>query len=386
MRAVKNTISFIGVIIMIAIMLAGQAAFAARGDLVGIRAAAQPNGNTRLVIETTDRPSYKLSYLAEPNRLVIELSNTGGGAAANISDGCLVKSVDTAQDGNALRVTAALRKPISEIPKESIMILSPNGDSGYRLVLDFASGAAATKIATAVTAPPKAAVKNQRKPVIVIDAGHGGKDPGCIGKSGTREKDVVLAVAKKLRDRLADAGYTVYLTRSNDVFLNLNTRADIAEQKKADLFLSLHVNANPSGAVKGFSIYTLSQQASDEETKKLAEAENASDRIDFDGFEKYESGVRYALSAIQQRAVAEASLEFAHGADRTMKANGITEQSNAGMRSAPFAVLRAAVPAALVELGHLSNRDEEKLLNSSAHQNKLVGAIVAAINGYNFEM
>ena len=99
--------------------------------------------------------------------------------------------------------------------------------------------------------------------VIVIDAGHGGKDPGCTGKNGTQEKTVVLSVAKKLKNKLDANGYKTYLTRSNDTFLKLADRAEFAEKKHADLFISLHANANPSRDMRGFSIYTLSEKASE---------------------------------------------------------------------------------------------------------------------------
>jgi N-acetylmuramoyl-L-alanine amidase len=368
----------------LAIALLPRIAFAGKSVLTGLRAAVQPNGKTRLVIETTGRPSHKIAYLAEPNRLVIDISNTGGTVPAVLDGDCLIKSVSVTQNGATLRVTAALKKAVAPIPKDNIMILTPNGDTDYRLVLDFAAGSAGAAIASA--AAPASSGQNKRKPVIVIDAGHGGKDPGCIGPNGIREKTIVLTIAKKLAEKLKAGGYSVHLTRSTDVFLNLGTRADIAEKKKSDLFISLHVNANPSRAVKGFSIYTLSKKASDEEAQKLADAENASDKIDVDGFEKFEPDIRNALSALQQHAVAASSVEFANEALKAVKRAGVVIQNGVGMRSAPFAVLRSTIPSALAELGHLSNRDEEKLLNSAGHQNKLVAALVNAVNSYDFDL
>ena len=117
-------------------------AIAARNSLVAIRAAVQPNGKTRLVIETTERPSYKLSYLKDPDRLGVELSNAAGTARAVVADGALVRSVEVTAAGDKLNITAFLRRPISPIPRENIMMLTPNGDTGHRLVLDFTAGAA----------------------------------------------------------------------------------------------------------------------------------------------------------------------------------------------------------------------------------------------------
>lgn len=272
------------------------------------------------------------------------------------------------------------------------MILEPNGDSGYRLVLDFVAGngakAAKTTAATtgALTQDAQKKATNTKKYVIVIDAGHGGKDPGCIGKNGAKEKTVVLSVARKLKTKLDANGFKTFLTRSDDRYLKLAKRAEIGEKHRADLFISLHANANPSRAMKGFSIYTLSEKASDEEAKKLAEAENAADKIGVEGFTDFEPNIRSALSALQQHAVAEMSEEYATGASRAMRRASIDAQPGPGVRHAPFAVLRSTVPGALIELGHLSNAREEKLLKSDAHQNKLVAAIVRSIQNYDFEV
>ena len=222
--------------------------------------------------------------------------------------------------------------------------------------------------------------------MIVVDAGHGGKDPGCIGKGGTREKDIVLSVAKKLKNKLDANGFKTYLTRSGDTYLKLAERASIAEKRNADLFISLHANANPSRKMKGFSIYTLSEKASDEEAKKLADAENAADKIGVSGFTEFEENIRIALSSLQQHAVAEMSEEYATGCAKSFKRASIEQQPGPDVRHAPFAVLRSTVPGALLELGHLSNAAEEKLLKTSAHQDKLVNAIVKSVKNYNFEV
>lgn len=263
------------------------------------------------------------------------------------------------------------------------MVLEPNGDNDYRLVLDFVAGKSTATTTTTAAATTKTPVK---KHVIVLDPGHGKKDPGCIGKNGTKEKDIVLSIGKKLKTKLEAAGFTVYMTRSTDVFLNLDTRASLAEKHHADLFLSLHCNANPSRAMKGFSIYTLSKKASDEEAAKLADAENASDKIDVDGFERFPADIRSALGALQQHALAEMSMEYASGCAKAFKNVKITQQPGPDVRMAPFAVLRAACTGALLELGHLSNAEEEKLLNTAAHQDKLADAIVKSVKNYDFEV
>lgn len=368
---------------VLAIGLLPKMAFAARGKIKSLRAGVQPGNKTRLVIETSARPSYSLSY--PENKLVISISNTvaDNKIKPQIASGTLIKSIAQSQIGDKVQIVANLQKSISQIPKKQIMILEPNGDNDYRMVFDFVAGTNAVAQTSAVATTQKKAAK---KYVIVIDAGHGGKDPGCIGRNGTKEKKVVLSVAKKLKSKLDSAGFKAYLTRSTDVFLNLDTRAGLAEKYHADLFISLHANANPSRKMKGFSIYTLSKKASDQEAAKLAEAENASDKIDVDGFEDFSKDIRSALSALQQQAVAEMSVEYANDCARKLVNAGVMKQPGPYVRHAPFAVLRSTIPGALIEIGHLSNAEEERLLNSDSHQDKLANTILKAIKEYNFEV
>lgn len=366
----------------VAVAMIPRVAFAARNSLRNVRTGVQPGNKTRLVIETSARPSYEISY--PTNQIVITLSNTAANPdlSPKMASGTLVRAITQAQSGDTLKIIADLTKPAAEIPRDSIMLLSPNGDNDYRLALDFAAASGAV----AATTQKQKTTAPSRKYVVVIDAGHGGKDPGCIGKGGTQEKNIVLSVAKKLKTKLDAAGFQTYLTRSNDTYLKLAQRASIGEKRHADLFLSLHANANPSRAMKGFSIYTLSEKASDEEAQKLADAENAADKIDVSGFEQFDKDIRIALSSLQQHAVAEMSVEYANGAASAFKRAKITQQPGPDVRHAPFAVLRSTVPGALIELGHLSNASEEKLLKTAAHQNKLVDAIVKSVRAYNFDV
>ncbi|MDR1027737.1 MAG: N-acetylmuramoyl-L-alanine amidase [Rickettsiales bacterium] len=351
-------------------------ALAAENEIFAIRTGTQPGNKTRLVIETTQKPSYNLSY---PDGLLVVNINARCRAAPSMTEGTLITGID-ARDN---RVAASLKKSIAPIPNNQILLLEPTGANKWRLVLDFAAGSAAAAQKTASAATAATSKPSGRKPIIVIDPGHGGKDPGCIGGNGTQEKDIVLALAKKLDDRLSAAGYDASLTRKNDTFLNLDTRAGIAQKKKADLFVSIHANANPKKSVRGFSVYTLSQTASDAEAAKLAETENASDKIEIDGFEKFEPEIRNALSSLQQHLVAEDSVAFARKILRATRDGGIARVEKA-RRFAPFAVLKSQVPSCLVEVGHLSNETEEKLLRSADHQNKIVAAIFKAISDYDF--
>ena len=385
MKFTRRTLLKITGLGTMAIAMLPRVAFAGRNSLRTVRTGIQPGNKTRLVIETSERPSYTLSY--PTNQLVVTLSNTVANAslAPAMASGTLITAITQVQSGDKLQIIADLSRPINEIPRDSIMLLNPNGDNDYRLVLDFVAGTGAGA-KTATTTSVAHSTTPSRKYTIVIDAGHGGKDPGCIGKGGTQEKVVVLSVAKKLKSKLDAAGFQTYLTRSNDTYLKLAHRASIGEKKHADLFLSLHANANPSRSMQGFSIYTLSEKASDEEAAKLADAENAADKIDVSGFEQFDKDIRIALSSLQQHAVAEMSVEYANGCASAFKRAKITQQPGPDVRHAPFAVLRSTVPGALIELGHLSNATEEKLLKTSAHQDKLVAAIVKSVQAYNFDV
>ncbi len=390
-RGFLKTVSFSALVIG----LAPRVAFAVPNSLRSMRTGLQPGGKTRLVIETSARPSYTLSY--GDKQLIVNLSNTNGKAdvSAKLASGTLIKRVTQIQDGSVLKVVATLSSAIDAIDKKQIMLLEPNGDNDYRLVIDFVAGTGKgiTQGTTAKSATSQSAKETKtntqptnNKHIIVIDPGHGGKDPGCMGKGGTKEKNVVLSVAKKLKSSLDTAGYKTYLTRSTDEFLKLADRAEFAEKKRADLFISLHANANPSRNIKGFSVYTLSEKASDEEAQKLAESENAADKIDVSGFEQFSKDIRVALSSLQQHAVAELSEEYANICAKSLNRASVEQQKGPSVRHAPFAVLRSTVPGALIELGHLSNKNEENLLKSDSHQNKLVAAIVKSINSYDFDV
>jgi len=391
-RQVLKTVSFSALVIG----LAPRVVFATPNSLRSMRTGLQPGGKTRLVIETAARPSYTLSYAEK--QLIVNLSNTNGksDAETKLATGTLVNRITQIQNGSTLQIVAALNNAIDAIDKKQIMILEPNGDNDYRLVIDFVAGTGrgitngattTTVVNTQTTTTAKATTqKPSTQHVIVIDAGHGGKDPGCIGRGGTKEKTVVLSVAKKLKNKLDANGYKTFLTRSNDTYLKLAERAEFAEKKHADLFISLHANANPSRDMRGFSVYTLSEKASDEEAQKLAESENAADKIDVNGFEQFSKDIRVALSSLQQRAVAELSEEYANGCAKSLNRASVEQQKGPAVRHAPFAVLRSTVPGALIELGHLSNKKEEGLLKSDSHQNKLVDAIAKSINSYDFDV
>lgn len=356
----------------------------ASGTIKSLRTGLQPNGNTRLVIEVSSNPNYKISYLEKLIKISILNTKINNSIKPILNSDNLIQNITQKQIGNNLEISVNLKKNVSVIPKNQIMLLKPSGDQKYRLVFDFNSKNKQENI-NLETKKETVKPKRKQKYTIVIDAGHGGKDPGCSGALGTKEKDVVLSVAKKLGKKLEKANFNVFLTRNTDIFLNLGTRANLSERYHADLFISLHANSNPHKHVNGFSIYVLSKKASDEEAKKLADAENASDKIDVDGFKQFSADIKAALSALQQRAVSELSVEYAQHCAKTMIGKQIKKQDGPNVRHAAFAVLRSSIPGVLIELGHLSNLKEELLLRSPSYQDKLAEVIAHSIEEYEFE-
>jgi N-acetylmuramoyl-L-alanine amidase len=213
--------------------------------------------------------------------------------------------------------------------------------------------------------------------VIALDPGHGGRDPGALGYRGTQEKSVVIAVARDLARELKKHKYRVMLTRSSDHYVPLRERVARATAAKADLFLSIHADSHPDSDVRGASVYTLSEEASDREAAALAARENRDD-----GPIVPSSTVARTLIAMAQRGTVNDSCRFADTIVGTFHKSGIRLLPRSH-RKAGFAVLTSPdIPAALVELGYLSNPRDEKLLTVRQHQVALARALRAAIDAH----
>jgi N-acetylmuramoyl-L-alanine amidase len=224
--------------------------------------------------------------------------------------------------------------------------------------------------------------EDNRKPVIVLDAGHGGKDPGATGVDGTMEKDITLRMARELKRLLEASGrYKVVLTRTDDTLLPLRRRFDIARLAGADLFISLHADHNDNKRLRGASVYTLSENASDAEAAALAARENKEDLINGVDLSNQSAVVTSILIDLAQRETKNRSARFAsllteEMADQTL----VLRESH---RFAGFAVLKAPdVPSVLIELGYLSNENDEAALRSARHRTRIGKAIEQAIDQY----
>ena len=226
--------------------------------------------------------------------------------------------------------------------------------------------------------------KINKKPVIVIDAGHGGKDPGTIGVfARSKEKNITLSYAKELAKQLAKENkYKVYLTRDSDIFIPLDKRVAKSRRKKADLFISLHANSISDNNVSGFSIYTLSENSSDKQAELLAQKENQADIINGIDFSGASREITKTLIDLSQRESKNNSARLAKFIIREIKSTDIEILQNTH-RFAGFMVLTAPdMAAVLIELGYLSNKHEEKLLNSLSYRRLVSKSLTSAINKY----
>jgi N-acetylmuramoyl-L-alanine amidase len=236
----------------------------------------------------------------------------------------------------------------------------------------------------ALAAPAPKGRKPPSKPrhILAVDAGHGGKDPGTIGVNGTFEKDITVAVSRDLARRLEATGrYQVVLTRPDDSFIALGDRVALARAGRAALFLSLHADSVPNPHQRGFSVYTLADQASDTMTAALAQRENAVDRLAGLDLSKHPKAVRTILLDLMHRETVNNSSLMAETV--VTKLNPPFTPLQKPHRQANFAVLRAPdIPSILVEMGFLSNLDDERLLNQASYQAKLAERLVIAVDGF----
>ena len=227
-----------------------------------------------------------------------------------------------------------------------------------------------------LSAPPANA------PLVMLDPGHGGKDPGAIGVSGTHVKHIALAAALELRRQLLATGrYRVELTRTRDVFVPLDERVARAQARKAALFVSLHADALTDRGVRGASVYTLANTASDAQTAALARRENSADRFGGTAFRDVAPEVARILASLvrQETRLGSARVAQALVRDLTKDTKLLVNPS----RHAGFMVLKAAdIPSVLVEMGFMSNREDEAALRHPGHRTRIAAAMQRAVDGY----
>jgi N-acetylmuramoyl-L-alanine amidase len=246
----------------------------------------------------------------------------------------------------------------------------------------FAGLAATILLPESRAAAQRAGARRAPLPLVMLDPGHGGKDPGAIGLSGTYEKQVALATAQELRRQLlATKRYRVELTRSRDVFVALEERVNIARRRGAALFVSMHADALPDASVRGASVYTLSETASDSQTAALALRENSADRFGTPNYKGTPPDVARILISLVRQETRVGSTRMARSVVRNLGQDVPLLPNPA--RHAGFMVLKAAdIPSVLVELGFMSNKTDEAALRRPAHRTRLATAMRRAVDAY----
>lgn len=347
--------------------------------LTSVRVAQSTNEHTRVVFDLSGNIEHDLFTLDNPGRVVIDLKKVRKSAAlvSDEHETTLLRGIrSAARQADDLRIVFDLK---GKVRPRSFM-LQPDGQSGHRLVVDMH----ATKLSpTPVKTTQKARQQKKNKIVIAIDPGHGGKDPGAVGRKGTREKDVTLAVAKKLKNIInRSSGYKAVLTREADRFVVLRKRVEKARKHQADLFVSLHADAFKSPKVEGASVYALSLNgASSEAARWIAEKENASDLIGGISLDDKDDLIASVLLDLSQTATIQDSLEL--GSDVLKHLGRVGKLNKDKVQQAGFAVLKAPdMPSILIETAFISNPKEERRLRSSKHQHKLANAIFSGIKNH----
>ncbi|WP_149539554.1 N-acetylmuramoyl-L-alanine amidase family protein [Siccirubricoccus phaeus] len=330
------------------------------------------NRRTRLVLHLPPGLPWKLAAFTNPARLVLDLPGLSWQGPNRLRGAGVVAHAQRQGAGPRQQLLLSLTGPVAP-PQVS--------QAGRRLVLELRPGPAAGFAAfadgrvLAAAAPPPAG-----KPLVVLDPGHGGKDPGAIGARGTYEKRITLAAALELKRQLEAGGRCrVVLTRGRDVFIPLGERIEQARRREAALFLSLHADSAPGA--RGASVYTLSETASDRLAAALAQRENQADRAGGLRLPSVSPEVQRILLSLMRQ-------ETRSGADRIARLvvdslDGQVPLLPNTHRRAGFVVLKAPdVPSALVEMGFLSHPADEAALNRPAHRAKLAKALAEAVHGY----
>ncbi|MFC1778028.1 N-acetylmuramoyl-L-alanine amidase [Pseudomonadota bacterium] len=348
-------------------------------EVSGFRVWADPV-KTRAVLDLDRKTAYKLFTLKNPDRVVVDLQGSSIDIPLKLDEehAGVITGVRYGQpDKETLRVVFDL----SESAELKSFLLDPTAQYSHRLVIDLYSKSgnqksSLVKYVTDINKP-------NRSVVIAIDAGHGGEDPGAIGKKKIREKDVVLRIARELKKTIdAEPGMQAVLTRDGDYYIPLRGRYEKARKARADLFVSIHADAFSKRSVQGSSVFVLSARgASSEFARLLADSENASDLVGGVTLSDKDDMLASVLLDLSQSATREASNKVANDILAALKRTGKTHKNHVGR--ANFMVLKSPdVPSVLVETAFISNPSEEKRLTEKEFQQRMARAITRGVRDY----
>jgi N-acetylmuramoyl-L-alanine amidase len=332
--------------------------------------------HTRVVLELSGPTAHNLFTLRNPERVVVDLADATRGASATAPAGQgVVRQVrfGTRAEGG-LRVVLDLQASVQ--PKS--FIVAATESYGPRVVIDLAA-----PVEPAPVKVEHAPLGDARDLVIAVDAGHGGDDPGAIGRGGTREKDVALAIARLLGERIdREPGMRATLVRNGDYYVAHRDRMAKARAQRADLFVSIHADSIRDRSVTGSSVYILSPRgASDEASRWLAERENAADLIGGVSLDDKDDILKSVLLDLSQTASLSASMGAAQRV--LLELDRLGEVRKPAVQQAGFLVLKSPdIPSMLIETAYISNPGDERRLRDRRHQDRLAGAIQSGLRSY----
>ena len=342
----------------------------------------------RLVFDLSGPVQYKTFSLTSPERVIIDLS--GAGLSGDFSQLALknsgITSIRSGHFGKAdTRIVLDLAAPM----QLNSFLLPPQDGQGHRLVLDLTGATHAPRQIAAQPQPLVAPVDKahpKRDIIVVVDPGHGGKDPGAIGSKGQREKDVVLSIAQLLAKRLKrEKGFDVKLVRNDDFFVPLRKRVDIARQHKADMFISVHADAAPRLTASGASVYALSEGGATSATARfMAQRENGADLLGATtllNLKDKDPMLAGVILDMSMNATIASSLQL--GSSVLGSLQNITTLHQKRVEQAGFAVLKSPdVPSILVETGFISNTQDAQRLVTARHQQAVADGLFEGLKKY----
>ncbi len=345
---------------------------------------------TRITLEAKQPVNYKYFTLSNPERLVIDLEGVEASAVLDALVGQLsaedpfIGAIRVGMNRpGVMRLVLDLKTPV----KPSVFQLQPLEQYGHRLVMDlYPLEVAATAAASPAGKTPvaKAEVPQYvRLITVAIDAGHGGEDPGALGAKGSHEKDITLALAKKLKQKIdAQENMHAVLIRDGDYYVPLAQRVTKARAVKADLFLSIHADAFIKPHARGSSVFALSENgATSVAARWLAKKENDADLVGGVNIDVKDPFLKRTLIDLSQTATINDSLKLGHAVLKEI--GGVNTLHKSYVEQAGFAVLKAPdIPSILIETAFISNPEEEKRLNDPGYQDKLADAIVDGVLKY----
>jgi len=370
----------------LALLLALACVGSARADVVAARIWPAPE-YTRLTLETKEALKYTLFTVKDPDRLVLELETDEiAGTLADLQgkvtvEDPYIKALRVARNRPGIvRVVLDLKQTVNA----QVFTLKPVAEYGFRLVLDLHPLVPVDPLAELLKETNEEKRSNvKRLATIAIDAGHGGEDPGAIGRKGTREKDITLTIARRLKTLIdAEPSMRALLTRNGDYFLELRDRVKKARDVRADLLVSIHADSFVRRDARGSSVYALSERrASSEGARALAKNQNDADLIGGVHLGGHDDSMKRTLMDLTQTGTIDYSLRLGNS---VLKHLGSVNTLHKGrVEQASFAVLTAYdVPSILVETAFISNPEEEKRLGNKAYQDKLARAILEGIKDY----